>query len=277
MPKFTSIYNANRDNIGDWYSSPYKYFDLPGNYTTIWQLPITYNPPHKIIIYGGGGLLGQMRPLTPATTKYKQMGYKQIAWGLGDHSFISLDEQSQYIPELPVTYPSYLRNFDMIGIRDYYPELYSLLDNCEWVPCVSCMDNAFDKQYEIKHKVVFYEHTTLPLNFVAGMPKETFDFPTMTNGEKDMDKVIEHLASGEVIVTNSFHGALWGLFLGRKVIAFPWCSKFYGLKHRPFFCRPHEWLANIDNAISHPDSLKECREANMNFYKKVLDFVGDDE
>ena len=46
----------------------------------------------------------------------------------------------------------------------------------------------------------------------------------------DENKTIEFIGSGDVVVTNSYHGAYWATLLGKVVVAFPWASKFYGLK-----------------------------------------------
>lgn len=270
---YTNIFRVDKTNIGDWYSSPNHYFPLNAEITDIWQLPVSYVPKYKNVIYGGGGLVGQMRPMTPVLYTLKQKGYNQFAWGLGDHSFISLDEQTQFIPQLSVVYPAYLRFFDLIGIRDYYKDLINALPQISWVPCVSCMDKLFDNKYDIKHDFVFYTHKTLPLNIVYGMSPETFQCPIMDNQETDLRKVIEFLGSGDTIITSSYHGAYWGLMLGRKVIAFPWCSKFYGLKTHPFFCKPQEWYQNKDKGIQDLNLLSDAREANIKYFEKIQEFI----
>jgi hypothetical protein len=272
----TNIYRSDETNIGDWYSAPNKYFDLGSHDADIWKMKTVYEPPHKNVIYGGGGLIGQMRPLSYMTQILKRQGYSHYGWGRGDHSYICLNEQLQYIPNTPIQYPACIRDFDLLGIRDDYKELRSVVKNVSWVPCASCMHKAFDVQYNIETEVVFFSHSTLPLNIVHGMPQETWNYPHLMNDESDFNKVIRHLASGEVIVTNSYHGAYWGTLLGRKVIAFPWCSKFWGFRHKPVLCKPQEWLQQIKTPTTYPEAKEESREANINFYYKIIERIGND-
>ena len=78
--KFTNIFRAAETNIGDWYSSPAMSFDLPGNTKDIWKLDHGYEPEHENVIYGGGGLIGQMRPMAHTITNQKNGNYKLFGW-----------------------------------------------------------------------------------------------------------------------------------------------------------------------------------------------------
>ena len=109
----------------------------------------------------------------------------------------------------------YLDGVDLVGIRDYDVGL-------PWVPCASCMHPEFDRPRSPKHEVVVFSHKKFRLN-IKGLP-------TFTNKEVDFRAVLDFLGSGETILTSSFHGAYWGTLLGRKVLAFPFSSKFFWLK-----------------------------------------------
>ena len=273
--QFTNIFRTDETNIGDWYSTPTKYFDLPGNQKDIFKLNHDYMPEHENVIYGGGGLIGQFRPM-PHVVKYqKNANYIIFGWGLGEHTYVCLDEQTQIIPPVNITYPAYVRDFDLLGIRDYHPDLYTSIPSSRWVPCASCMHEAFDKEYEVKQDVVFFLHGALPMNIIHGMPKETWDYPHKANSEMNFEETIEFLGSADVVVTNSFHGAYWGTLLGKVVIAFPWSSKFYGLKHKPLYCVTTDWwkCINEKEQRQYKSSLSECREANINFHKEVIEHV----
>lgn len=266
---YTNIFRKDETNIGDWYSSPNHYFPLNAELIDIWRLPANVDPKSKNVIYGGGGLIGQMRPMTSVMLSLKQRGHQQFAWGLGDHSFVTLDEQTMFIPQMPIRYPSYVRLFDAAGLRDYHPPLFEMLPNSSWVPCASCMHSAFDKQYDIEYDFVIYEHQNFPLEHIFGIPPETYNYPRMNNKDTDFDKTIEFLASGETVITSSYHGAYWAMLLKRKVIAFPWCSKFYGLRTQPEFCQPQEWVNHKNDGKTDLTLLDDARYANKEFYKKV--------
>ena len=125
----------------------------------------------------------------------------------------------------------------------------------------------------------------------------------MTNEHADMETILDFLGSGETILTSSFHGAYWGTLLGRKVLAFPFSSKFFTLKHRPklypvakwnsnrwqlsilgrvmyelkyknkFTCSMEDWQQQAQVAQAYPTSLPECRERTQDFYVEVMDLL----
>lgn len=273
--KFTNIFRKDEDNVGDWYSSPAKYFHLPGETADIWQMDFEFMPQHDNVIFGGGGLIGQMRPMGHVITNLKNENKRLYAWGLGEHIYISMDEQTQFMPPMDISYPFYIRKFDLLGIRDHYPNLYTAIPSARWVPCASCMHEALDKEYEVKHDVAFFTHKQLPMGLIHMMPKQTWDYPHMWNdNNQTFEEVIEFLGSADVICTNSYHGAYWATLLGKVVVAFPWSSKFYGLKHRPLFCPAPDWLNALDREQrQYKGALEECREANVEFHKELINHI----
>ena len=106
--------------------------------------------------------------------------------------YICLDEQVQCIPPMNITYPGYIRSFDLLGIRDHHPHIYQAIPTARWVPCASCMHEAFDKEYKVKYDVVFFTHSTLPMNVIHGMPSETWDYPHKGNNEINFEATRLH-------------------------------------------------------------------------------------
>lgn len=274
--KFTTIFRKDETNIGDWYSSPEQYFYLPGETVDIWQLNHEYVPETENIIYGGGGLIGGMRPMGHVITNQKNANKRIYGWGIGEHIYISLDEQTQFHPPVDISYPFYVRKFDLLGIRDWYPNLYTALPQTRWVPCSSCMHKAFDEEYEVKHDIAFFTHKNFPMHVVHMLPKDTWDYPHMTNdGENTFEEVINFLGSADVIITNSFHGAYWATLLGKVVICFPWSTKFYGLKHAPIMCPAPDWkkALNDKEQKQYKGALEECRQANKDFHVELINHI----
>jgi len=73
-----------------------------------------------------------------------------------------------------------------------------------WQPmCASCMSPLFDQAYETKHEAVL--HTSADQAISQTYPIAVTGLPEMTN-DQPLEKVIPFLASGNVLVTNSFHG-----------------------------------------------------------------------
>jgi hypothetical protein len=185
-----------------------------------------------VIIYGGGSM-------SEAAIAHKAKCKAKIAWGIG------FTRRYMYERHQDPDYSS----FKIAGIRDY--------GSAHWVPCASCMSSLFDRKYDITTDVVFYGHKILsPMD-------------QLNNDCMDMAKVIEHLASGETVVTSSYHGVYWATLLGRKVVCVPYGSKFYALKHMPVIVKKYEGQAGI----AHPGALAESREANQKMYEDVKTLI----
>ena len=205
------------------------------------------------LIVGGGGLIHKkfsnhiqtLMSKDPATT---------TLWGIG-HNF-----GKKHIDKTKgdVYYPEWIKDATLIGIRDWiegYEKYY--------LPCVSCLHPAFDKEYESKREVVYFTHA-----FKSKFTNpETL--PYMKNNEMDFDKVIEFLGSAKTIVTDSYHGAYWAQLLGKNVQVASWSVKFNHMKHQPHFINSiNDKYTKKKNAVD--GFLQECRELNNEFYQKFL-------
>ena len=236
---------------------------------------------------GGGGLLyTRFQSYFKTLREYRKSGNigKLIAWGMGQQSYNldNLDNLAKF------EYNSYLDSFDLSGIRDYGQAL-------PWLPCASCMHPAFDRPRKIKHELVVFSHKKFQVN-IPGLPR-------LTNANQSFEQVLDFLGSGETIITSSYHGAYWGILLGRKVLAFPFSTKFYTFKHLPtlypskkwkqaswkflifkkqiyqhwyknkFFCDCSDWQTLLKDCQAYPDSLEECRKENQKFYEQCLEML----
>jgi hypothetical protein len=295
MPqKLTNYHVVDHSNIGDLMSSPLMYFDFPGFDCQTSDLrdindKLDNSPSilqNQIAILGGGGLLFERFLPSIQSLQNSSSITASIIWGAGQQRYGSI--KSVNFQEFD--YASYTDTFKLVGIRDF---------DCgyDWVPCVSCMHPSFDKVRSPCHEYVVFSHKKFQISFP--------EFPRMTNENADMDSILDFLGSGETILTSSFHGAYWGTLLGRKVLAFPFSSKFFTLKHRPAFhsikkwsntqwklsifnkvlyelkyknkftCSLEGWQRSSQRIQAYPDSLEECREQNRNFHEKVLDVLSE--
>lgn len=307
-------------NIGDLASSPLEYFNFkyPVETLDIRSINPNFSEPKsgfggsitldeikknagKIkyhLIVGGGGLLfktflGSFNAMEELKAVFNG---KWIAWGVGQQIYSSPSKTGESLLENldkdkhKFDYLSYLKNFDMIGIRDTG-------FNYDWLPCASCMHPSFDKKREIKHDVVVFSHRKYQVK-IGNLPR-------MTHDTQNLEKVLDFLGSGETIITSSYHGAYWGTLLGRKVIAFPFSTKFVTLKHNPSFypvlnwkysqvkfrpfkttflnkinlqfryadyfsCPTKNWQKLVTNCPTYPHILQEYRDANRAFYEKAV-------
>ena len=88
--------------------------------------------------------------------------------------------------------------------------------------------------------------------------------------------IVAFLAQGECIITNSFHGAYWGLLLGRKVMIFrPFANRFLGFSRTIEFCDETDWREKMRRSVRYEDYLTECRSINRQFLTRVRALLGD--
>jgi hypothetical protein len=272
-------------NIGDLVSSPLSYFDIPGYHLELKDIDeLLHQPagPHHVIIGGGGLLFPRFLENLQQLQQQPKQG-RVILWGVGQQSYENPSESWRNF-----NYAPYLEGVDLAGVRDYDVGL-------PWLPCASCMHPEFDRPRSPKHEMVVFSHKKFRLTFKG--------LPTFSNEQVDFRAVLDFLGSGETIITSSFHGAYWGTLLGRKVLAFPFSSKFYSLKHRPglypverwrpkkykislfgktlyqkfsqdwFQCQTDNWQDYLDTCQAYPESLEECREQNRQFYRQVVELL----
>lgn len=297
------FHRMDANNPGDWYSNPSRYF-FPGRSLQIDIDNVRRTTWHQkdIIIVGGGGLIGndnfeslmerlskhpdeqllidiletklknvtgenketighwkdKVRVITLNTLNSldKSIG-PRILWGAGYNSR-DKDKDPYYID-----YPAYINQFHLIGVRDWNTDY-------RWVPCASCMHSAFDKKYEIKNKVVWFEHKK---KLIDGKWFDSLPAPRMVNTGQNIEQIIEFLGSAEIVVTNSYHGVYWATLLNRKVVCVPWGSKFSMFRHPPVMANERNWAELINDAVNYPSALEECRTANKEFHNDVLKLV----
>lgn len=298
------IHRLDENNPGDFYSNPCRYFlsklttkklDVDNIKKASWHQKDT-------IIVGGGGLLGNdnFEPLMQRLSTHpdeqvleeiletklknisnenKELLWKwkevvqsytlnvlngidrsigpRVLWGAGINSK-DLKEDSYSL-----NYPSYITKFHLVGVRDWDTDY-------RWVPCVSCMHPAFDKKYEIKNEVVWFEHKK---RLIDNKWMDLIPAPRMLNTGQNFDQIIEFLGSAETVITNSYHGVYWATLLGKKVVCIPWSSKFNMFKHPPIMANERNWHISIQDAVSYPDALTECRNANKLFAYDVIQLI----
>ena len=141
-----------------------------------------------------------------------------------------------------------------------------------WLPCVSCMHSDFDRliQKEPEHSFVCYmgsEYFGLDINHRYLCCHQSLP----------QSKVLEFLASGETVVTSSYHGLYWACLLNRKVIAIPSQrnSKFFRLPFSYTISDTSNWQASINTPTptNGTELIHYCRDLQKTFCCKVMRFL----
>ncbi len=203
------------ENIGDLAANPAEYLDFGDSVRVRDVTTVKRRPPKSppaLLIVGGGVWRHDYR----AMSKWPGFeGAVKVAWGVG----VSFPRPG---PSPRDSHTLRAEGWDLYGHRDVG------LDG-RFLPCPSCLHPVFDRDFgKPEHEVVYYgHHEKRPLSFVQGFG------PYLTNKGPSMEEAVEFLASGEVIVTTSYHGAYWGALLGRRVAVLPRATKFWHLPKAP--------------------------------------------
>ncbi|WP_148294416.1 polysaccharide pyruvyl transferase family protein [Azospirillum sp. B506] len=248
------VFRADPTNVGDWYCPPGRYFPFGSRNACDILSVQSHDLPRRVILGGGCLMMPFFESHVRRVFEPTASGHRRIVIGWGVGQGMSADIENGFVAPYEGPPSPFIDDFDLLGIRDFGTQ------HC-WVPCVSCMHPAFDVAYETVHDIGVFEHKRIPINIDY--------FPKSSNDGNDIESAVRFLASCRIIITNSYHGAYWATLLGKEVLAFPFNSKFYGLKHPPAFCEPQKWESNLDRVRAFPTALSECRAANINFYKQV--------
>lgn len=248
MIRFVHIRNS--PNCGDLASCPADYFDF-GKDVEIYNYSDDV-PAGGTVVYGGGTMVNWLNMGGRPT------GRINILWGAGS----SRREQVDPWPDP--------EGFDLVGLREWTPEREAM--DGRYVPCVSCMSRLFDRGYRPTREAVRFVNAERAIT--QGYCMDASDLPTMTNASP-LETVIPFLASGEVVVTNSYHGAFWATLLGRKVVCVPYSSKFHWFKFPPAMSDSgNDWRRKAEQARVYPEALEDCRRVNREFYRRVMEVAG---
>lgn len=247
-----NLFRYDKNNAGDYNCSPLQYFDFNKEIGIVntdgESIKTIYNPEHinLPIIIGGGGIFYDLQANLIENLCYKHKGLK-IVWGAG-FNFYNLKET----PNIPY----YFKKINYIGMRD---NIYGI----EWVPCASCMSNLLDKKYDEKFEIGILEHHESPIK--TNLPK--------IDNSKKIEEILYFIGSCKKIITNSYHGYYWSVLMNKEVNIMPLnnSSKFFNLKYKVPVTNHAEVFYDSEK---YNFALKECRESNIRFYNKILNFIG---
>ena len=194
-----------------------------------------------------GGFLKKFEKLS------KIKNSKIILWGIGINEH---ELNKQY-------FPAFLNRFKLVGLRDWgNPWVY--------IPCISCMHEAFNIIRGAITNIVVFEH------YDSSIPIELkYKRNNRQNKGETLTDIINFLSQGEIVITNSYHGVYWSLLMNRKVLIWePFSNRFYGFKPEVIYCDRNDWQNKLKMAKrAYSNYLNECRSINKEFYKKVSDIL----
>ncbi|MDF1576530.1 MAG: polysaccharide pyruvyl transferase family protein [Bacteroidales bacterium] len=261
-----NIHRLNTTNSGDLKCAPYLYFPELNKFAKLDILGYlgrdlrktrrwTKSVLNRDIVLGGGGLLDR-DSFFHSIDMMKLLlskGRKIVPWGVG-HNHPSLKVSKRFFKQI--------NDFKLIGLRDYG------IVGVEWVPCVSCMNDVFDKGFEQKLEVGIIRHETFDLEKADSM-----EVPILSNNAP-FDEIISFIGGLETLITNSYHAMYWAMLMRRKVIVVPNSSKMSSFKYQPPLCNDiKDYKSYLKKSFVVEGLLEECRELNQNFSVKVFEYL----
>jgi hypothetical protein len=262
-------HSLSNNNLGDSVCCPIDYYDFPYETERIDVAGIETIFPkieNNVLIYGGGGLLH-----LPAPDYHDgYMGYihdignlkaTKIAWGVGHN----IHHKPEDFGKIPIQWPQVVFDtFSMIGGKDGYQPY----NGYTYVPCVSCKSPLFQKKYRVNHDITLMIRS-------SGIDLEIDNAERCYTKTDSFEKVVETIATGKIVITNSYHGAYWGMLLRKKVVIWkPFSTKFLKLHENIQFAFTEDELQEKIK-LAKPDKkfLNLCTTINDLYYSKVLQFL----
>jgi hypothetical protein len=244
--RLLNVFHCTADNIGDRMCGPSQYL-----WPSIAQVaPFGKKLPEDIdaVIIGGGQVFAQLDVLS-AEYAHRKDPASLVAWGVG----------------LPL-HGVKDRNVHIVAqrFRAFSTRNYDWKDELHFVPCASCLSPSFDTPKTPTHDLVIYGHRKKP--GAMDVPKGV---PVMTNSVDDPLLAINFIASGDTVVTSSYHGVYWAQLLGRRVVCIPYNSKFQTFQNSPSFASSSNWRHSVGSAKRFPPMLEEYRSINRSFARSV--------
>jgi hypothetical protein len=270
--RIVNLLQANTQNVGDHWTAPARHAAALGLDGHVWKIldQTIAGAAFRfgdVVVIGGGGNLAPYFPWMKAFGELPEGKLSKVAvWGAGTNYHDVHRHARGRAPEVRragLTYPDWLKRLAdggaVIGVRDVGAPY-------QWVPCASALLPHFDRLRATRPTVpaVAYEHLERPLDV---------DLPKLSNAAQ-LEEALAHLASGEVVVTNTYHGAYWATLLGRRVVAAEaFSNRLRFMKHQPAFVESVANWASVD-LTAYPLALEECRDANLEFAGVIKERFG---
>src|SRR5574344_579698 len=252
--KIHFVHVRNFSNSGDMASCPYQYFkDFFDNFdcdftdiSDIFPFDKDNFSKNDCVIIGGGGLDGYHEIWQQRINFLLENSKISIGWGFGTNSNQDRDKKRQ--PDNNAFTPIKYDAFTLLGTRDV-KETHG-----KYVPCVSCMNDAFDLKLNkcFKTGVILHKDSIISS---AEFPKKSF----IVSNSMSQNKLIDFIIECQTIFTNSYHACYWAALANvpvyRMMIDFN-DSRFIN--------------AEFDfNGGQNSGFLEKCRKLNLEFFEDV--------
>lgn len=234
-------------NIGDRECCPAYWLPFDAQKTV--QSLTDIVPPCDLAIFGGGQIYASV---VEAVTQRAAAARHCVTWAIGlQAAKRRVDGAEQFQARM-----------SLIGCRD------AGVTGTEYVPCATCLAPGLQTADAPTRDAVLYLHATK-----SDAVQRPDGIPCRTNHDGTLAEALAFIASGETVITNSFHGTYWAMLMGRKVLCLPFSAKFRGFARMPALADPGDWLGDMSRAHALPGYREDCIAANYAFRDKVMNLI----
>lgn len=268
---FVKISHLGYSNQGDIICSPYVHFyDYFSQYGCILHsmdsIHFAEIGKNDVVILGGGGIVDFQSRFNRVIQRLQECCDTVIFWGGGHNGAYDSGEKKPVHLEPNVDF----NRFALYGVRDHN------LDGLHYTPCVSSV-NPLLKQARMKdpiRKIGSMFHSAGYLDALNGK------FPNKSHYH-NIEDVIDFISDCEIVITESYHCALWATLSNRKVVMPQEILngiKYNYLRYKPTFI-PFAEILKIDGEEdlgelhSYPLSYEESFEEVNAFMDMVKDVI----
>lgn len=238
-----NILRVSTQNAGDLSASPLKNLAIPG--WLVESIEQDLLKKAELIIVGGGGMLNYKKWDNVIGYLSDNHPDKTVIWGAGSNKHDGDDTDRD------------LSVFKLVGVRDYGEN---------YLPCASCLRPELDLKRTNKGGIGLIENNAAYGNKIAELDAEHEKL--LTRG-KSFREIVEFILSKDLIVTNSYHCVYWSNLLEVPVVGIRTTSKFDHFRYPVPITGYQSWTHHIGYDTTFKGALKEARELNMAFIKKV--------
>ncbi|WP_353351883.1 hypothetical protein [Aquicoccus sp. SU-CL01552] len=221
---------------------------------------------NDVVILGGGGLLDFQTRFNATIQKLCESCDTVIFWGGGHNG--EYDEKNKRPTHLEPNID--INRFALCGVRDYG------LDGYEYTPCASSANPLlkFAQEKNPTKKICTMFHNK---GYTDAL-QNNFENKSHYHNIED---VINFIANHEIVITESYHCALWATLANRKVIMpkeILKSVKYNYLRYKPTFLPFKEILEiqetdNLSDLPNYPLAYEESFSEVYSFMKKVKEVV----
>lgn len=266
------------------------------------------NLSDSVVIIGGGGLT--FGAFQANLRRVIDMRPRALIWWGGGHNihvgtspYKSHGRYQDLTPQ-ELMYPGYLQvpPFDAIGVRDpasTQAESWFGRRPLPYVPCSSVMHPALEEAQDLapRHEAVGYIQKDPLMPRLPGLPtmsNATHSDYNYCRNRQPADRYVtpainptnamRFISQGNVVITNSYHGALWAQMMRKAVVIVDgWSTKFHRLPVQEaifaveFKELQQDFRAVLGKAIARRDAhskrlvglLADARKRNIDFGRTV--------